>query len=244
MDNLVITKFRSLFKAQDPAGRRVEFASRKYACFIITVKGKIRFSYNGGHLISEDSSPVFLPMGLTYVNECLESAESYVFNFETESTDHTPSGLSAISHTAVEEYYVKIRAILTDTDHSGRLLIFEAMYSLAHKLISPSAGLRASHPIVAKAIGYITKKYESPDLSVGELAEHCAVSEVYLRKLFCAELGISPHAKITAMRMDKAKMLLEEKRPLKEIADSVGYSDVFGFSRAYKRHFGHSPKKQ
>ena len=72
---------------------------------------------------------------------------------------------------------------------------------------------------------------------------YCAVSEVYLRKLFEKELQASPYGKITEMRMDKAKMLIEEKRPLKEIADSVGYSDVFQFSRAYKRYFGHAPTK-
>ena len=62
-------------------------------------------------------------------------------------------------------------------------------------------------------------------------------------KLFAKELNTSPFRHLTKLRMEKASLLIFEKRPLKEVAESVGYSDVFQFSRAYKRYFGYPPSK-
>ena len=244
MEKFVITKFKSLFIAHDLAGRKVNFTNRKSACFIITRKGKIRFTHANGHLTSQPGMPVFLPKGLSYLNECLETAESFVFNFETLNRDYPPMQLSAIEDSALFEYYERISSYAEADDLSSQILIFEAMYSLAFQLLRDIPPTNTSHPIVAKAIHFISQNYEKPDVTVRDVAQYCSVSEVYLRKLFEKELGISPYKKITELRMNKAKTLIEEKRPLKEIADAVGYSDVFQFSRAYKRHFGHSPTKK
>ena len=61
MENFVITQFTSIYTANDPSGRKMQFMNRHSACFIITRKGKIRFTYNGGCLIAEAGAPVFLP---------------------------------------------------------------------------------------------------------------------------------------------------------------------------------------
>ena len=244
MDAFVITQFASLFVAHDSAGRKKQFTNRKTACFIITTKGKIRFTYHGGCLISQDGAPVFLPKGLSYLNECLESAESYVFNFQTAEQYHPPMQLSAVSAGVVSEYYERICAISDSSVLFDRLSIFETLYSLACQLMRNYTKEDEIHPVVAKALLFISQHYESAEITVKTVASYCFVSEVYLRKLFKNTLGMSPLKKITELRMKRAKMLLEEKRPLKEIAEVIGYSDVFQFSRAYKRYFGYSPSKK
>ena len=52
---------------------------------------------------------------------------------------------------------------------------------------------------------------------------------------------VSIFKSLTKIRMEKAKFMIEEKRPLTEIALSVGYSDIYQFSRAYKKFYGYSP---
>ena len=52
MENFVITKFNSFYTSRDREGRKVWYVDRKYACFIITLQGKIRFSYEGGEVIA------------------------------------------------------------------------------------------------------------------------------------------------------------------------------------------------
>ena len=243
MENFVITECRPAFLVRDPAGRKSKFEDRQFACFIITVKGKIRFSYDGGCLIAGAGAPVYLPRGLSYLNECLETAESYVFNFQTSEADHRPMQLSSISDRDVSDYYERIRFVSDSASLSDRLSVFGALYSLAHRLMGNCENEDTVHPIVTKALHFISQNYERSEITVKAVAEHCLVSEVYLRKLFERELHVSPFRKITEMRMTRAKMLVDEKRPLKEIAIMIGYSDVFQFSRAYKRHFGYSPTK-
>ena len=83
--------------------------------------------------------------------------------------------------------------------------------------------------------------YAESSVTVGEIAQKCFVSEVYLRKLYEKECHTTPFKALTDIRMKHAYMLAKEKCPIKEIARAVGYSDVYQFSRAYKRHFGYPP---
>ena len=244
MENFVINEFNSVFFASDPAGRKIRFENRQTSCFIITRKGKIRFTYDGGTLTARAGVPVFLPKGLSYLNECLESAESYVFNFQASGADMPPLHLSAISESLALEFYQRINELSKSPILSDRLSVFETLYALARRLLGSYVKDDKAHPTVTKALRFILQHYESPEITVKAIAAHCSVSEVYLRKLFERELHVSPFRKITELRMKKANMLLEEKRPLKEIAEAIGYSDVFQFSRAYKRHFGYSPSKK
>ena len=243
MENFVITQFTSLYIANDPVGRKTQFLNRQSACFIITIKGKIRFTGEGSCLVAQAGAPVFLPQGFSYLNECLETAESYVFNFQTAEQNHQPMQLTAISDGIAVEYYERINAISDSPLLSDRLSLFEILYSLAGRLMRRYAREDKLHPVVTKAMHFILQNYGSPEITVKEVACHCCVSEVYLRKLFEKELHTSPSRKITELRMGRAKMLIDEKRPLKEIAAVIGYSDVFQFSRAYKRYFGHAPSK-
>ena len=243
MHHFVITQFHSLFIAHDPAGRKANFVDRRSACFIVTKMGKIRFTYDGGSLVAQPNVPVFLPKGLSYLNECLEAAESYVFNFQTLEQDLPPMQLSAISDASVLAYYERIRAHHNFSDLSNQLLIFEALYSLAYQLLGAWSENSTMHPVVTQALHCISQNYDSADFTVKAVAAFCCVSEVYLRKLFMQALHLSPFQKIIEMRMNKAQILIEEKRPLKEIAETIGYADVYQFSRAYKRYFGYSPSK-
>lgn len=244
MEDFVITRFNSLFKAYDPKGRKTHFKNRRFACFIITLKGKIRFSYDGGEVIASAGHPVFLPKDLSYVNECLETAESLVFNFYTLHSYQHPLQLAPVSDAFAGEIYERICVRGFSPSLENALAILADLYALSCKLMEGCGKESASHPIIAKATEYMRQYCHRTALTVGEVARHCYISEVYLRKLFEREAHTTPFRKLTELRMQKAKLLIEEKRPLKEVAVSVGYSDVFQFSRAYKRYFGYPPSKK
>ena len=82
-NDFAITKFISTFYAVDKKGRKKEFENRRFACFILTLKGRISFTSGELRVFSDKTHAVFLPQGLSYVNECLEDAESIVLNFST-----------------------------------------------------------------------------------------------------------------------------------------------------------------
>ena len=54
---------------------------------------------------------------------------------------------------------------------------------------------------------------------------------------------MTPFQYITHIRMNQAKILLAEGYPVGVVSSMVGYSDVYQFSRAFKRFYKYSPSK-
>ena len=236
-EKFVITEFKNIFEARDPAGRKTFFNDRYAASFIITLKGRIAFHYGGKTVISDKDNPVFLPKGLSYENECLEDAYSLCFGFYTLEAYKEPFNLHKISENFAKECYFDIERTVKGARDTHA--IFISLYSLAQKLFEKESPTKSR---VDKAVRYMTENYADPGLTVKKIAASCYISEIYLRKLFEKDGMDPPFAVLTEIRMRRARELLLEKRPIKEIALLVGYSDVYQFSRAYKKHFGHSPK--
>ncbi|HYF49612.1 MAG TPA: AraC family transcriptional regulator [Planctomycetota bacterium] len=64
------------------------------------------------------------------------------------------------------------------------------------------------------------------------------------RKLFAAETGTSPARYRILKRIDRAKALLAEGRlSVKEIAEQLGYCDVYFFARQFKQVTGKTPSE-
>ena len=69
------------------------------------------------------------------------------------------------------------------------------------------------------------------------------VSPAYVSRIFQRELGLSPWAYLTRLRIEHARSLLlaAEHMSIAEIAQRVGFSDPAYFARAFRRHTGKSP---
>ena len=238
MEKMIITAVADCFYARDSRGHKIEMNQRRHACFIVTIKGKIRFTFSDHVLICDKEHPVFLPYGACYRNECINSAESYVFNFMTKD-NHQPMLLSQPNEMKVKKAFEQISARHSMSFEDEAKAIGELYYLMSALFAVPAVSL--SEKVLRTSLEYIGYHYASPSLSVKSISEYCFISESYLRKLFSDKLGRSPFQYITDVRMQKAKMLLYEKRPIVEIAILVGYSDIYQFSRAYKRYYGYAP---
>jgi len=63
------------------------------------------------------------------------------------------------------------------------------------------------------------------------------VSPFYLSHVFSQYMGVTFTEYLTDVRMHHARtMLVESGRSIGEIADRTGYSDVYYFSKVFKRH--------
>ena len=94
---------------------------------------------------------------------------------------------------------------------------------------------------VESSIGYI-HRYVYKKVTVEELAETVNVDRSYLTVLFKKYIGMSPKQYILKTKMKTACEYLESTDyDVGQIAGSVGYDDLFVFSRAFKRTIGISP---
>jgi AraC-like DNA-binding protein/mannose-6-phosphate isomerase-like protein (cupin superfamily) len=79
-------------------------------------------------------------------------------------------------------------------------------------------------------------------LDLDELADSAQLSVAYFCRAFKARYRISPIAMQKQLRIQAAKnLLLTSGLSIKEIASQVGFSDVYTFSKSFKRISGISP---
>ena len=78
--------------------------------------------------------------------------------------------------------------------------------------------------------------------SSAEAAAAESISQTYLEALFRRYAGQSPHRYLMGRKMDLAAHLLRTTdEPVKAIADQLGFSDQYVFSKAFKRTVGVAP---
>lgn len=95
---------------------------------------------------------------------------------------------------------------------------------------------------VAAAEAIILREYSRSDFSCRKLSDAAGMSEVHFRRLFTGVFGVTPSQYLTAVRVREAKALLSSGScTITEIAERVGYSSVYYFSRAFRRECGVTP---
>ena len=132
------------------------------------------------------------------------------------------------------------------SDHANRahlctialqyLVMKMGILSVPHGVVK-SAGLATYQ----RCRRFIVMNYLEVD-SLQSVAEACHLDLAYLCRLFQRFGRQSPAQYLQHLRMNRAVDLLQNSdRLVKEVAEELGFSDAYNFSRAFKRVFGVSP---
>ena len=236
MDNLIITGFVNILRVHDPAGKQVIMKDRYAASVIVPLRGRIRFDFGEEILYADAAHPIFIPRGSAYTNTCLEEAESLLFSFQLQD-DPPPRQLIPFAH---EQHFCAIESLCTLDSPDAHFRILEHLYALLAESWRETD--TTYHPLARRAAAVIRTDYADPALHCEGIAKEFHLSSAYLRRIFREAYGMPPSAYLLRIRMENARHLLREGRSVTETAAAVGYSDIYPFSRAYKRHFGTAPK--
>lgn len=94
---------------------------------------------------------------------------------------------------------------------------------------------------IRQAQEYLEENFDS-DITVAQVAEAVNLSEGYLQRLYKKEKGISLMDKVLWMRIEKAKLLLENSTlPVIDVAVAAGFNSRQHFSSTFTRLVGCSP---
>jgi len=121
----------------------------------------------------------------------------------------------------------------------------EQLFSLLAALTKADSA-RFSHRdkrhILTPAINHMLESYADPQISNDRLAQLCGISTVYFRKTFESVYGTSPIRYLHELRIHKAKAILSgDFGSISQVAESVGYSSVYHFSKMFRLYTGVSP---
>ena len=93
-----------------------------------------------------------------------------------------------------------------------------------------------------REIGAAIRGNPGAEWSVESQAERACLSRSQYTRRFVRLYGISPTQFVIRCRLERASQLLSETdMTVSEVADVLGYRDLFFFSRQFKSHFGRPP---
>ncbi|TBL73245.1 helix-turn-helix domain-containing protein [Paenibacillus thalictri] len=142
--------------------------------------------------------------------------------------DPQPAATSAALDMDAAEFAILLQAMLTML---ARAAFIEQDPSAKH------------HAVVRRIVRHIKEHVASPP-SHEQLADLSGLSARYLNILFKQQTGLSLKTFIAKTRIERACHLLAESTlNVSQIADTLGYSDIYFFSKQFKQFAGQSPSQ-
>lgn len=128
--------------------------------------------------------------------------------------------------------------------YSGRLLVDTEFLKIMIILGGATEKIHNNIPsVLEKMIIYIKKNLTKP-LSLSDVSSACSVSAPYASRIFKKHLNMTATEYINSEKLYYAcELIINTSMNISEIAEYLGYCDVFYFSKLFKRKFGKSPSK-
>jgi AraC-like DNA-binding protein len=127
------------------------------------------------------------------------------------------------------------------SDPSRHLVVLGLRSGLARSANAPAWFRGASDPRLSRALQAIHGE-TGKSWTVDKLAKLSNMSRATFARVFQGVLGDTPMRYLTDWRMTVARDLLRTQDiPLAEVAERVGYSSLYAFATAFRRHHGQPP---
>lgn len=234
-----------------PGGCNLGYKTSVYA-FVFPIRGKADFIFNGNSTILDPSKVIN-----TGPNESLDQYvlgqnkwEYYVIHYtvanETEEDKEILGSLYEFNIGDNPKIIEMLRNIYNVSKNPGSISDFHVktlFYDIVYEVfISHRNRLNSdSEEMIKETINYINEHYRDP-ITLEFLANRYEVKADKFSYLFNKYTGIRPINYLIIHRMKLAEeLLIQGDSSINKIAESVGYSDAYYFSRIFKKHKGLSP---
>ena len=246
LSDLIITRVHSVSTLYNPKNTKLKRNDRPRWAVVIKYEGATVYTSNGKQFLSDIGHIVILPKSCSYDWECTKSGHFCIIEFESEHNYSEPISFSMKNGEKILKMFKDLEHKRNMKNPMAEMESIRDTYSILLALIqaiterySPSEKQQK----IAPAIKYISQNYYK-SITNDSLAAITGLSTVYFRKLFTSIMGVSPITYVHQFRIEKAKaMLKSDYGTISNIAVSLGYRNVYDFSRDFKKHTGVAPSR-
>lgn len=216
--------------------------------FLYTFEGAETYHFKDKSVTAFPDSVLYIPRGAEY-KITLNGKRSLVMtiDFEFTSTLHAePFAIKFEKNNTVKSYFSDIEKIWNKKRADSIPACKSIFYKIVCALIKQSNSYMASdkYSKISDAVNYLHANYLNNNFKIEELSEISGMSSRYFEKLFQQKFGVSPKEYVTHLRIERAKeLLMSEKNLIGDVAQLLGYGDVYHFSKIFKQKTGQSPSE-
>lgn len=144
----------------------------------------------------------------------------------------------------------KLRHVIDASVHANRLYVDALGVVLLHELVqlerrSLRAGLQVKGGLAAwqqRIVSDYIEERLSEQIPLATLAQLARLSPFHFCRAFKRSFGVSPHRYHTSRRVERAKILLaERKHSVTEVGLTVGFSETSSFTAMFRKFTGQTP---
>ena len=221
---------------------------RPYCAIELKTSGKSIFiNKNGVNVVSDPEHPIFLPKGCSYSWACAEPGECLVFEIDCEFVGNDIINFNVSDNSYIKKVFTNIELRNLSNNATNSLKNSRDLFAvLAYLLDSDNKSYmpKATANKLKPAEKYIAENYNQPGITNDLLASLCGISIPYFRRLFVQKYNRSPISYLNSVRMNKAmQMLKSDFISITQVANSVGFTNIYHFSKEFKLYTGVSPSE-
>ncbi len=196
----------------------------------------------------------FMSKGIEYTVEFFDTNEScedtVVVHFQmtdTSGNDICPAEIPVICIKNVDIEFSGLIDLMAE-EFKNNITCIPEMKAVIYKMLTAICQKQKQRSTKAQFTSIregIKLMEQNSDMRISEIAKLCGVSECYFRRLFKEYSGESPMDFRQRHRIDKAKQLLlsDEGLSIGEISEELNFSDIYHFSKTFKKFTNVSPNK-
>lgn len=251
-DDNVSIKIKNLFyKTEKDVLKTFVQEKRHSNGLMFYIKGGHKFKMaSGEEFCTSDGDLLYLPYGSKYTNSVVrDGIEYYQINFTLMKGNEEIVFLDeckVIPKRSAEkyfDYFPKIINSYTEYMHFGEIHALNQLLALLSALVKDTVECydkETGWNKIAPSVEYINSHY-AENTPVEMLAQIANTSISRLEKNFIRYIKKTPIAYRNSIRIEKAKLLLQGGFSIAEVAERVGFSDMYYFAKTFKKITGTTP---
>ncbi len=252
-NNITVTGIPSVLyvKKNNPIGK-IDYHTKNDGLqtheLIFRLSGETKTYFDKMILNNKKFTVQFLPKGQgshEYKVETIDPGECIDIFFETDiPLSDTAFCIEVNSSVEMKYLFEKINNIWLKKDTGYYCKAMSVLYNILSILKEADNKLSENlHYLKIKAsIDYLNTNFCDYEINFEYISALSNISYSHFRHLFVKCMGISPAKYVTNKKIEYAKELLLSKRyTISEVADTVGFKDIYYFSYFFKKHTGVSP---
>jgi AraC-like DNA-binding protein/mannose-6-phosphate isomerase-like protein (cupin superfamily) len=239
VDLISVEHFISHHAPNNPTGKSKSSTYHSFNEFVIILKGSMCVEMLGKNVYGKSGDILFYHAGVAHKEQSTRGTEIICIGWEEKRKIEFP----VVTHDASKKICF-LAKLLFEQDRSSypyNRLLQEKIFEVIRIELMKTFESEENHPFIGNLKSFMIDNLDKP-LTSENMARYIHMSKPYLWKTYKNLTGRTPIEDLRNIRLETAKnMMVTTGLPIKAISSKVGFTNVYLFTRLFKKYFNLPP---